>query len=231
MDAPRLIPASNHLRPAIPPPTANRGPFTTIHLSDYLGKRASGRMLSCFTDSPILDLWSRANGHQANVVPPISLPIPQDVGIPAPGVLNVNTELAAPAGHIAPTGRESSGRKVAVSVRSRRAYDVDRLTVRGQCRNCHESRKTCDEGRPCGRCVGRGEGASCVYVPRRRAKATHRRAHSTRNNHSVDAAMLGEGRFLLDICHSRLIGCLDLSSSIAMPIPNASVSSSQRVIG
>ena len=39
-----------------------------------------------------------------------------------------------------------------------------------QCKNCHASRKPCDRGRPCGRCVDRGEENLSVDRPRRRSK-------------------------------------------------------------
>ena len=40
--------------------------------------------------------------------------------------------------------------------------------VLGQCNNCHESRKPCNNGRPCQRCIKRGLSSSCVNHRRKR---------------------------------------------------------------
>ncbi|KAI1785947.1 hypothetical protein LXA43DRAFT_83291 [Ganoderma leucocontextum] len=37
-----------------------------------------------------------------------------------------------------------------------------------QCNNCHESRKPCNNGRPCQRCIKRGLSSSCVNHRRKR---------------------------------------------------------------
>ncbi|EJF56770.1 hypothetical protein DICSQDRAFT_157701 [Dichomitus squalens LYAD-421 SS1] len=61
--------------------------------------------------------------------------------------------LAQPVAPVMKPSRRVGGRKIA-------------------CVNCHEVRKTCDEGRPCGRCTKRG--LECKYPLRKQSRrATH----------------------------------------------------------
>ncbi|TBU44243.1 hypothetical protein BD309DRAFT_958891 [Dichomitus squalens] len=52
------------------------------------------------------------------------------------------------------------------------------------CSSCHRARKPCDRGRPCGRCVQRGEAEECSNRPRKRkreAATTHGGSESPAN--------------------------------------------------
>ena len=84
---------------------------------------------------------------------------------------------AEPTTPVDPSTSPSSRRKVNIAVSRRlvpllavcrKAY---KNLVLGQCNNCHDSRKPCNNARPCQRCIKRGMSSSCVNHRRKRRAA------------------------------------------------------------
>ncbi|KAI1785945.1 hypothetical protein LXA43DRAFT_1035503 [Ganoderma leucocontextum] len=134
-------------------PSLPTGPFVTMHISHYFGLL---RQLEALSQPSQVTVASSGPG----IVPvsgTMSSAVVSAVVAPQEAQASVHALMSA--------GSEGGGSQLEMSTGKRSKV---------ACNSCSDAHKTCDQGRPCGRCTKRGIDASCVYPPSKGGRRTRK---------------------------------------------------------